>query len=57
MDGLTIPLLEKGLKGMIGREARSPEVEKAIQEHGAVYFAAIGGAGGRISLSVLRKLK
>ena len=52
MDGLTIPLLEKGLKGMIGKGGRSPEVEKAIQEHGAVYFA-IGGAG-RISLSVLK---
>lgn len=49
MDGLTIPLLEKGLKGMIGKGGRSPEVEKAIQEHGAVYFAAIGGAGAYIA--------
>lgn len=41
------PLLirEKGLRGMIGKGGRSPEVIKAMQEAGAVYFLAIGGAG------------
>ncbi|MEW8960168.1 MAG: Fe-S-containing hydro-lyase [Moorella sp. (in: firmicutes)] len=41
------PLLirEKGMRGMIGKGGRSPEVIKAMQEAGAVYFLAIGGAG------------
>lgn len=49
MDGLTIPLLERGMKGMIGKGGRSAEVEAAIRQHGAVYFAAIGGAGAYIA--------
>lgn len=49
MDGLTIPLLEKGLRGMIGKGDRSEEVERAIARHGAVYFAAVGGAGALIA--------
>ncbi len=49
MDGLTIPLLEKGLKGMIGKGGRSPEVIEAMKKHGAVYFAAVGGAAALIA--------
>lgn len=45
MDKMTIPLLEKGLKLMIGKGKRSPEVVKAIAEHQALYLSAIGGAG------------
>lgn len=44
MDAYTPQLLEKGLKGMIGKGKRSGEVIEAIKKHGAVYFAAIGGA-------------
>ena len=44
MDDLTIPLLEHGLKGMIGKGNRSSAVEAAISRHGAVYF---GGGGSR----------
>ncbi|QVL56680.1 MAG: Fe-S-containing hydro-lyase [Simkaniaceae bacterium] len=43
MDAHTPLLLEKGLKGMIGKGRRSPEVRKAIQKHKAVYFGAIEG--------------
>ncbi len=49
MDAFTIPLLNRGLKGMIGKGARSPEVVEAIVAHRAVYFAALGGAGALIA--------
>ena len=52
MDAFTIPLLERGLKGMIGKGGRSPEVVQAIAAHTAVYFAALGGAGALISQRV-----
>ena len=45
MDKFTPILLESGLKGMIGKGDRGAEVYEAIKKHGAVYFAAIGGAG------------
>ncbi len=44
MDAYTPKLLEKGLKGMIGKGKRSTEVISAMKKYGAVYFAAIGGA-------------
>ncbi|MBE6014786.1 MAG: Fe-S-containing hydro-lyase [Lachnospiraceae bacterium] len=49
MDKYTPALLDKGLKGMIGKGRRSPEVIEAIVRNGAVYFAAVGGAGALLS--------
>ena len=49
MDKYTPRLLDMGLKGMIGKGKRSPEVHEAIKRNGAVYFAAIGGAGALLS--------
>jgi fumarate hydratase subunit beta len=43
MDAFTPLLIERGLRGMIGKGNRSPEVIEAIKRHGAVYFGAIGG--------------
>jgi len=43
MDFFTPKLIENGLKGMIGKGGRSPEVVAAIKKYGAVYFGAIGG--------------
>jgi fumarate hydratase subunit beta len=43
MDFFTPKLIENGLKGMIGKGSRSPEVIAALQKYGAVYFGAIGG--------------
>lgn len=54
MDKYTPRLLEMGLKGMIGKGKRSPEVVDAIQKHGAVYFAATGGAGALISRCITK---
>ena len=45
MDKYTPLLLEKGLKGMIGKGKRSDEVIESMHKNHAVYFAAIGGAG------------
>ncbi|MDE6568537.1 MAG: Fe-S-containing hydro-lyase [Lachnospiraceae bacterium] len=49
MDKYTPLLLEKGLKGMIGKGKRSPEVIDAMEKNHAIYFAAIGGAGALLS--------
>ncbi len=37
---------------MIGKGKRGPEVVAAMKEYGAVYFAAIGGAGALYSKCV-----
>lgn len=45
MDVFAPRLLDLGLKCMIGKGGRSPEVVDAIRRNGAVYLCAIGGAG------------
>lgn len=52
MDDLTVPLLELGLNGMIGKGSRSDKVVEGMKKYGAVYFAAIGGAGALISSAI-----
>lgn len=52
MDTYSPGLIASGLKVMIGKGSRSPEVKQAIEKHKAVYFAAIGGAGALISRSI-----
>jgi fumarate hydratase subunit beta len=52
MDAYTPLLISKGLKGMVGKGPRSEEVKEAMKQHGAVYFAAVGGAGALISKSI-----
>jgi len=52
MDRYTPRLLDLGLKGMIGKGKRSPEVIDAIIRNGAVYFAAVGGAGALLSKAI-----
>lgn len=49
MDKYTPKMLEAGLKGMVGKGKRSPEVIQSIKDNKAVYFAAIGGAGALLS--------
>ena len=49
MDKYTPEMLDLGLKGMVGKGKRSPEVIEAIKKNGAVYFAAVGGAGALLS--------
>ena len=52
MDAYAPTLIEKGLKGMIGKGKRNDEVKNAMQKHKAVYFAAIGGAAALIADSI-----
>lgn len=52
MDSMTVPLLELGLSGMIGKGLRSKEVIESMKKNEAVYFAAVGGAGALIASSV-----
>lgn len=52
MDKYTPRLLDLGLKGMIGKGKRSREVLDAIVRNGAVYFAAVGGAGALLSKAI-----
>ena len=54
MDKYTPVMLNLGLKGMIGKGKRSEEVKAAIVENGAVYFAAVGGAGALLSKSITK---
>ncbi len=49
MDPYAPTLIEKGLKGMIGKGGRGEEVKEAIKKHGSVYFAAVGGAAALIA--------
>ncbi|RLJ69924.1 fumarate hydratase subunit beta [Hydrogenivirga caldilitoris] len=43
MDRYVEPLLKLGLKGMIGKGYRSPQVKELLKKYKAVYFAAVGG--------------
>ncbi len=52
MDGYSPRLLAEGLKGMIGKGARSQAVKDAMKNYKAAYLAAIGGAGALISKSI-----
>lgn len=52
MDAYAPTLLRLGLRGMIGKGARSAAVVDAMRETGAVYLAAIGGAGALIAACV-----
>ena len=52
MDAYTPRLIKQGLKGMIGKGYRSPDVIKAMEEFGVPYLAAVGGAGALIARSI-----
>jgi fumarate hydratase subunit beta len=52
MDGFTIPLLEAGLRGAIGKGGRTAAVREAFAELKAVYFLAVGGAGALLSKQI-----
>ena len=54
MDRYTPQLLDLGLDGMIGKGKRSPEVIEGIVRNGAVYFAAVGGAGALLSKCITK---
>ena len=52
MDFFTPKLIENGLRGMIGKGNRSPEVVEAIKKYQSVYFGVIGGIAALMSQCV-----
>ena len=52
MDKYAPTLLDLGLKGMIGKGARSKEVVDAIVRNNCVYFACVGRAAALIEKSI-----
>jgi len=54
MDKYAPKLMDLGLAGMIGKGKRSRAVLDAIVRNGAIYFAAVGGAGALLSKSIVK---
>lgn len=52
MDPETPKLLERGLRGMIGKGLRSKEVIESMKKNSAIYFAAAGGVAAVIAKSI-----
>lgn len=52
MDKYAPAMLDRGLKGMIGKGARNKEVVDAIVRNKCVYLVAIGGAAALIAKSI-----
>ena len=52
MDAYSPALLRQGLTGMIGKGKRTDAVKQSVVKNGAVYLAAIGGAGALMANSV-----
>jgi len=52
MDPYAPYLLDRGLKGMIGKGLRSQEVIESMKKNKAVYFGAVGGAAALIARSI-----
>ncbi len=53
MDPFTPAILSRGVRALIGKGERSQTVVEALQSHGAVYLAAVGGAGALLAETVI----
>lgn len=53
MDDYAPALIEQGLRVMIGKGNRSEPVIEAMQKHGAVYLATVGGAGAYLARRII----
>jgi fumarate hydratase subunit beta len=49
MDPYSPLLIERGLRGMVGKGARSEEVKRSMCEHGCVYFGAVEGTAALLA--------
>lgn len=52
MDSYSPRLLDLGQRVMIGKGARNQAVQEAVLRNGAIYLAALGGAGALMASSV-----
>ena len=53
MDPFSPTLIAHGLRAMIGKGYRGDPVRRALQEHGAVHLATLGGAGALLSRHIV----
>ncbi|MDP8948825.1 MAG: Fe-S-containing hydro-lyase [Actinomycetota bacterium] len=49
MDPYSPLLIERGLRGMVGKGVRSEEVLRSMREHGCVYFGAVEGTAALLA--------
>jgi len=49
MDPYTPALIRLGLRAMVGKGLRGPQVVEAMKQYGAVYLVATGGAGALLA--------
>jgi len=49
MDPYSPLLIERGLKGMVGKGIRSEAVLRSMREHGCVYFGAVEGTAALLA--------
>jgi fumarate hydratase subunit beta len=52
MDPYSPLLIERGLRGMIGKGLRSEAVRESMREHGCVYFGAVEGTAALLAQCV-----
>jgi len=52
MDPYALPMLEAGIKGMLGKGSRSTSARKALQTYRAVYLAVTGGVAALVAKSI-----
>lgn len=52
MDPYTIPLLKRGVRGLLGKGYRSTEIKEALVQYRAVYMAAVGGAAALLARQI-----
>ncbi len=53
MDPFSPRLIGHGLRAMVGKGYRGDAVRHALQEHGAVHLATLGGAGALLSKHIV----
>lgn len=53
MDKLAVPLMERGLRLMIGKGDRSEDFRQEMIKNNAVYLIATGGAGALLSSKII----
>jgi fumarate hydratase subunit beta len=49
MDPYSPLLIERGLRGMVGKGSRSDAVKRSMREHGCVYFGAVEGTAALLA--------
>ncbi|MBN2026845.1 MAG: fumarate hydratase C-terminal domain-containing protein [Actinobacteria bacterium] len=52
MDPYTPHLAAQGVAAFIGKGPRSPEIHRALREHGSLYLVAVGGAAALLGSRV-----